>query len=224
MRAELARLHDRLGVTTVYVTHDQVEAMTLGDRVCVMLDGTIQQVDTPTRLFQAPANTFVAAAIGSPSMNLAVATVDDGRVRFGGFCIALPDALRARTAGRAAPSSIGLRPTDFRWRPADFALDDDAPVDVGRLPARDARDGRRARRGADGRVSGGRAALRAAGAQQTTASARRPTRRRCWRSPERSRFTARLDMRQLVRRGQELDLWFDAAQLYLFDHETGVAL
>ena len=66
MRAELARLHDRLGVTTVYVTHDQVEAMTLGDRVAVLRDGTVQQCDTPERLFEAPANVFVAAFMGSP--------------------------------------------------------------------------------------------------------------------------------------------------------------
>ena len=70
MRAELARLHERLGVTTVYVTHDQVEAMTLGQRVAVMRHGMLQQVDTPQRLFREPANLFVAAFIGSPSMNL----------------------------------------------------------------------------------------------------------------------------------------------------------
>jgi multiple sugar transport system ATP-binding protein len=65
MRAELARLHSRLGVTTVYVTHDQTEAMTLGDRVCVMLDGVVQQVDSPGRLYREPANAFVAGFIGS---------------------------------------------------------------------------------------------------------------------------------------------------------------
>ena len=70
MRAELARLHERLGVTTVYVTHDQVEAMTLGQRVAVMRDGILQQVDTPQTLFHQPANLFVAAFIGSPAMNL----------------------------------------------------------------------------------------------------------------------------------------------------------
>ena len=70
MRAELARLHERLGVTTVYVTHDQVEAMTLGQRVAVLRDGVLQQFDTPQNLFHHPANLFVAAFIGSPSMNL----------------------------------------------------------------------------------------------------------------------------------------------------------
>src|SRR5207245_2475906 len=75
MRAELAKLHERLGVTTVYVTHDQVEAMTLGQRVAVMRDGLLQQVDTPQRLFRRPVNLFVAALIGSPSMNLVAAQV-----------------------------------------------------------------------------------------------------------------------------------------------------
>ena len=81
MRAELSRLHERLGVTTIYVTHDQVEAMTLGQRVAVMRDGRIQQVDAPQNLYQEPANLFVAAFIGSPSMNLVEATVADGARR-----------------------------------------------------------------------------------------------------------------------------------------------
>ena len=83
MRAELSRLHERLGVTTVYVTHDQVEAMTLGQRVAVMRDGLLQQVDTPQDLFHHPSNLFVAAFIGSPAMNLVDAEVADGAVRFG---------------------------------------------------------------------------------------------------------------------------------------------
>ena len=94
MRAELSRLHERLGVTTVYVTHDQVEAMTLGQRVAVMRDGLLQQVDTPQNLFHHPANLFVAAFIGSPSMNLVDADV--GR-RGGPVRVA-----HARAAGRLA--------------------------------------------------------------------------------------------------------------------------
>ena len=81
MRAELAKLHDRLGVTTVYVTHDQVEAMTLGQRVAVLRDGLLQQVDTPHALFHTPANLFVAAFIGSPSMNLVDAEIEGDSVR-----------------------------------------------------------------------------------------------------------------------------------------------
>src|SRR3954463_9274994 len=83
MRAELARLRDRLKTTTVYVTHDQVEAMTLGDRVAVLRDGVLQQVDRPQNLFNRPANLFVAAFIGSPAMNLVEAELGDGVVTFG---------------------------------------------------------------------------------------------------------------------------------------------
>src|SRR5207245_2119883 len=92
MRAELARLHDRLGVTTVYVTHDQVEAMTLGQRVAVLRDGVLQQCDSPHNLFNHPINLFVAAFIGSPSMNLVEAQVAQGRISFGDISFDLPRA------------------------------------------------------------------------------------------------------------------------------------
>src|SRR4029079_15858059 len=90
MRAELARLRDRLKTTTVYVTHDQVEAMTLGDRVAVMRDGVLQQCDTPQNLFNFPVNLFVAAFIGSPAMNLVEAKVNGGKVEFAGFSLPAP--------------------------------------------------------------------------------------------------------------------------------------
>jgi multiple sugar transport system ATP-binding protein len=112
MRAELARLRDRLRTTTVYVTHDQIEAMTLGDRVAVLKDGVLQQVDTPQRLFGEPANLFVAAFIGSPSMNLAEARIDRGVASFAGFDLPLPP-----PAGLAAYEGrtviLGIRPSDF---------------------------------------------------------------------------------------------------------------
>jgi multiple sugar transport system ATP-binding protein len=110
MRAELARLHERLKVTTVYVTHDQVEAMTLGERVAVMRAGKIQQVDTPQTLYDAPANLFVAAFMGSPSMNLVHATVADGHVAFAGFRFPLDAARRPRRDGELI---LGIRPQDF---------------------------------------------------------------------------------------------------------------
>src|SRR5687768_4842615 len=81
MRSEISRLQRKLDVTTVYVTHDQVEAMTLGDRVAVLRKGVLQQVDTPRALYERPANLFVAGFIGSPAMNLVPASVDGGRVR-----------------------------------------------------------------------------------------------------------------------------------------------
>jgi multiple sugar transport system ATP-binding protein len=108
MRAELARLHDRLGVTTVYVTHDQVEAMTLGQRVAVMRDGYLQQADTPQTLYRSPANLFVAAFIGSPSMNLVEATIEDGQAHFAGMQIRLRGEHPAE--GRVI---LGIRPQDF---------------------------------------------------------------------------------------------------------------
>jgi multiple sugar transport system ATP-binding protein len=111
MRAELAKLHERLGVTTVYVTHDQVEAMTLGQRVAVLRDGTLQQADTPHNLFHRPANLFVAAFIGSPSMNLVDAEIDGATVRFADISLALPDA--SPLAGLNRPVILGIRPTDF---------------------------------------------------------------------------------------------------------------
>ncbi len=112
MRAELARLHDRLGVTTVYVTHDQVEAMTLGQRVAVMRDGVLQQCDTPQNLFERPANLFVAAFIGSPSTNLVTAQVADAKVSFAGFTLPLPTRSPLLEAERSV--ILGIRPTDFR--------------------------------------------------------------------------------------------------------------
>jgi len=108
MRAQLARLHAELGVTTVYVTHDQVEAMTLGQRVAVMRDGRLQQVDAPQNLYRRPHNLFVAAFIGSPPMNLVEAEIGDGVVAFAGIRIPL--------AGRDAPVGriiLGIRPQDL---------------------------------------------------------------------------------------------------------------
>jgi multiple sugar transport system ATP-binding protein len=121
MRAELTKLHERLGVTTVYVTHDQVEAMTLGQRVAVLRDGTLQQVDTPHNLFHNPANLFVAAFIGSPSMNLVDARVQNGSVRFANMEMALPEASAIRGLDRDV--ILGIRPTSFEHAfaaPPDF--------------------------------------------------------------------------------------------------------
>jgi multiple sugar transport system ATP-binding protein len=110
MRAELARLHERLGVTTVYVTHDQIEAMTLGQRVAVLRDGVLQQFDVPQQLFHRPVNLFVAAFIGSPPMNLVGARIDGDRVAFAGHVLPLP----AELAGvRPGDVVLGIRPGAF---------------------------------------------------------------------------------------------------------------
>src|SRR5262249_5680359 len=99
--------------TTVYVTHDQVEAMTLGQRVAVLRDGVLQQCDTPHNLFNRPRNLFVAAFIGSPSMNLVEAHIADGHARFAGFRIPLPELSPIRDANRGV--IMGIRPTDFLY-------------------------------------------------------------------------------------------------------------
>ena len=127
MRAELQRLHERLGTTTVYVTHDQVEAMTLGDRVAVMRDGVLQQVDTPQNLYRHPANLFVAAFIGSPPMNLVEATVQGDRVSFAGFDVAVEPGSLAAYDGRTV--ILGIRPSDIEDH--ELAREGDLPtIDV----------------------------------------------------------------------------------------------
>ncbi len=120
MRASLSQLHDRLRVTTVYVTHDQVEAMTLGQRVCVLRDGQLQQVDTPQALYNAPVNLFVAGFIGSPAMNFTTARLvrDDGpAVVFAGYRLVVPDGLLHAKDGLdqyfGKELILGIRPSDF---------------------------------------------------------------------------------------------------------------
>jgi len=111
MRAQLSLLHQRLGTTTIYVTHDQIEAMTLGQRVAVLRDGVLQQCDTPPRLFRQPVNLFVAAFIGSPSMNFVSATVSRGAVEFAGVRVPVPTGSELATADRRV--ILGIRPTGF---------------------------------------------------------------------------------------------------------------
>jgi multiple sugar transport system ATP-binding protein len=133
MRAEIARIQDDLGVTTIYVTHDQTEAMTMGDRVAVMRKGELQQVDAPQTLYEHPANLFVAGFIGSPAMNLVEARLegegDDVTAAFGSLRLPVPpEVLAARPdlrgfAGRQIV--LGVRPEDME----DAALVSDAPAD-----------------------------------------------------------------------------------------------
>ena len=113
MRAELVKLHRRLGVTTLYVTHDQTEAMTLGQRVAVLSGGVLQQVDTPQALYGHPANTFVASFIGSPSMNFVRTRLVRGAVELGRFRLELPESVRRRLVREPDEVVVGLRPEHF---------------------------------------------------------------------------------------------------------------
>ncbi|TIC85811.1 sn-glycerol-3-phosphate ABC transporter ATP-binding protein UgpC [Nocardioides sp. GY 10113] len=156
-RGDIARLQRELGVTTVYVTHDQVEAMTMGDRVVVMNAGEIQQVDTPLRLYDAPANLFVAGFIGSPAMNLLPGRTEGGRLRLGTVEVAVDAATSAALtpevtvgvraegwqvvpAGEGIPVRVDLveelGADSFAYGTADLGPHGEVPVTV-RLPARD---------------------------------------------------------------------------------------
>ena len=112
-RTQIAALQRRLGITTVYVTHDQVEAMTMGDRVAVLKDGLLQQVDTPRNLYDNPVNAFVAGFIGSPAMNLLTVPVSNGQALLGNFKVAVP-------AIAGSQVTVGVRPEGFT--PSHLAL------------------------------------------------------------------------------------------------------
>ena len=112
-RTQIAALQQRLGVTTVYVTHDQVEAMTMGDRVAVMKDGILQQVDTPLRLYDSPANLFVAGFIGSPAMNLLEGKFDATGADINGHTIPVP-VTAAEKAQNPGSITVGIRPEAFK--------------------------------------------------------------------------------------------------------------
>ncbi|HEX6140296.1 MAG TPA: sn-glycerol-3-phosphate ABC transporter ATP-binding protein UgpC [Candidatus Limnocylindria bacterium] len=130
-RAEIARLHQRLGTTTIYVTHDQVEAMTMGDRIAVMRDGILQQVGTPQELYDRPLNVFVAGFIGSPAMNFATVKATEGEdLMLGGAKLNLSGAAARAAADRpkGADLLIGFRPEHL-----DIV---DGQADVVRIPAR----------------------------------------------------------------------------------------
>jgi multiple sugar transport system ATP-binding protein len=111
-RAQIAALQKRLEVTTVYVTHDQVEAMTMGDRVAVLLDGVLQQVDGPRSLYDRPQNAFVAGFIGSPAMNIRTVKLTDNGADFGGLLVPLTreQVSAARQDGGSDKVTIGFRP------------------------------------------------------------------------------------------------------------------
>ncbi len=125
MRAELARIHARLSRTTVYVTHDQVEAMTLGDRVAVLKDGVLQQLASPQEVFRQPVNLFVAAFIGSPPMNLVEAKVGDGDISFADYRLPLPTGSDL-SQYRNRSVILGIRPSDLE--DADVWTGENRPV------------------------------------------------------------------------------------------------
>jgi multiple sugar transport system ATP-binding protein len=204
MRAQLGALHGRLSTTTIYVTHDQIEAMTLGQRVAVMRDGRIQQVDTPQELYAHPANLYVAAFIGSPAMNLVEADVAQGQIRFGGHVIPLP-AGDTTLDGRVV---VGLRPEAFE----DGAFADPS------LPHMDVDVEVVEELGADTHVLFSVSEpqvevgeIRAATGDDAALA-----------TAEGSLFTARVDPSTAAKPGQPLRLAVDPSRFHYFDPETGL--
>ena len=201
MRAELKRLHQQLDITTIYVTHDQVEAMTLGDRLAVMSAGKLQQVGTPQDVYERPTNVFVAHFIGSPPMNLLQATVaEGGRAQAGDLSVDLPQV-------PAGPCIVGIRPDSLSLREADDsrpALDFDIEVVEplgGELLAH-------------GLVNG----------HLASPDTREETPLLAGDSESRAEITAKLDGRLRLKAGERVRLAVHPGEVYAFDATTGDAL
>jgi multiple sugar transport system ATP-binding protein len=211
MRTSLQQLHGRLGTTTVYVTHDQVEAMTLGQRVAVMSDGKVQQVDVPQKLYQAPTNLFVAAFIGSPAMNLVEATLDGDAVAFGSTRLPLDREHRPAAApdGRVV---LGLRPEAF----------EDAAFSSEGLPQIEAKVEVLEELGADAYV------FFDAGATTVTVEGTRAESKEdettLLAGAGESLLSARVDPRTKARVGDTIRLSVDPSRLYFFSPESGESL
>jgi multiple sugar transport system ATP-binding protein len=205
MRASLAQLHQRLGTTTVYVTHDQVEAMTLGQRVAVMRDGKLLQVDTPHVLYAEPRDLFVAGFIGSPAMNLVEATVDAGVVRFAGYQVPLA---RAR-AVPDGPVILGIRPEAFE----DTAFAPGLPtIEVAVEVLEDLGSDAHVFFTVDARSITAELLEAAADDEQSLIA------------DGGALFTARVDARTAARVGDRLELAVDSERLHFFDPQTGARL
>ncbi|MCA0295820.1 MAG: sn-glycerol-3-phosphate ABC transporter ATP-binding protein UgpC [Actinobacteria bacterium] len=129
-RTQIAALQTRLGVTTVYVTHDQVEAMTMGDRVAVLKDGLLQQVDSPLTLYDAPANLFVAGFIGSPAMNLISGSIVEGGVKVGDYTVPVPRETLAKVTDEKT-LVLGIRPENFKISTEGIGLEVDVVEETG---------------------------------------------------------------------------------------------
>jgi multiple sugar transport system ATP-binding protein len=210
MRTEVSRLQRDLSTTTVYVTHDQTEAMTLGDRVAVMRGGVLQQVDTPRVLYNSPVNIFVAGFIGSPAMNFFSATAKGGKLRLPFAEVPVPEGV-----GDAGDVIIGIRPEDFedaklapegRRRGVEF----DAPIEVlesmgSEIYAYFEFEG--------GEVSSDELAelARDSGIAETPSGGA-------------GRAVARLNPESEIQAGSTARLWFDASKLHVFDAADGTNL
>ncbi|MDQ4089175.1 MAG: sn-glycerol-3-phosphate ABC transporter ATP-binding protein UgpC [Actinomycetota bacterium] len=207
MRTEVSRLQHKLGTTTVYVTHDQTEAMTLGDRVAVMRAGLLQQVDTPKNLYNHPRNIFVAGFIGSPAMNFIAGRASDGHLELPFGEISLPEGVTAQ--GEVV---VGIRPEDFedaRFAPEGHPGHEfEVPIDVVESMGSEiyAYFGYE---GGDVHSDELRELAQDSGMEQAHTS---------------RQAVARLDPESSVREGEKARLWLNAAKIHLFNPSDGANL
>jgi multiple sugar transport system ATP-binding protein len=214
MRTEIARLQKRFGTTTVYVTHDQTEAMTLGDRVAVLRKGVVQQVASPRELYNRPANLFVAGFIGSPSMNFLPGRVQNGKIELPMVTADLPAEVASRAGANAEGKEfiVGIRPEHFQ--DASLISDEErrfgpsfrTQVDVVEWMGSELFVYFPVRGSANAHSEMAQLAneldLETGGADE-------------------SQVVARLDAASNAREGQEVEIWLDTRQVHLFDPETG---
>jgi multiple sugar transport system ATP-binding protein len=215
MRTEVSRLQQRLGTTTIYVTHDQTEAMTLGDRVAVMRSGILQQMGTPMELYTNPRNLFVAGFIGSPAMNFMVGHLAGNSVRLPLGDVELPQEVPRSGANDRRPVIVGIRPESFEdptlVSQADRGRTFKTRIDV--LESMGSEVYVHFTVHSDERVQSDelRELAQDAGADEVAAG-------------DGDQVTARLDPSTSVREGKEAELWFDSGRLHLFDAESGESL
>jgi multiple sugar transport system ATP-binding protein len=219
MRAEISRIQRDLGVTTIYVTHDQVEAMTMGDRVVVMRGGFLQQIASPQELYDRPVNLFVAEFIGSPAMNLVRADLGGGELRFGDHVIPVPESAQAGRPGLRAYEGkeivLGIRPEDFEDRA--FARGSGAALNVEVDIREDMGSEVFAHFAVAGKAVQTQEVLEAMEEQDVAGAVRERVRRGV-------PFIARLERGTSAREGGRLDLAVDTQRLHFFDPETGLAI
>jgi multiple sugar transport system ATP-binding protein len=218
MRTEISRIQQRLETTTIYVTHDQTEALTLGDRIAVMRAGILQQVGAPSELYGQPTNLFVAGFIGSPSMNFLPGEIDGDSLKLPLGTVRIPDSVRRRLesgpGGGRSGVVVGLRPEDFE----DAAIVGDRGQGVTFKAKIDVLESMGSEFYAYFVVESERVASRELEELASDAGAAD--------LPQQSgsQITARLDAASQVRQGQETELWFNSEHIHLFDPESGQTL
>ncbi len=215
MRTEVSRLQTDLGTTTVYVTHDQTEAMTLGDRVAVMRAGVLQQVGTPADLYNEPDNLFVAGFIGSPAMNFMAATIEGGRVKLPFGEVELPEEHREKLGSHSGKVIAGVRPESFE----DAGLVGDAKDHGTTFNATiDLVESMGSEKYAYFSVKG--ESVESEELQELAEDAGRSE----VPSSGEGLVVARLDAASDVERGKDAELWVDSTKLHFFDPDSGANL